>query len=367
MEAEIHFENGVNAMNAGNYGQAVEHFQQAILEKQDYAVAWGNRGNCLLTLGRPFDALVSLKQAISIAPNYADFHNSLGNAYAKLNKNSNALACYNLTLTRDPKHHFATGNMATILMEKGEIEEAIRLYRKSLELDDSYMGHVHLGMALIKNGQLKEGWRDYEYRARILKQNSRGMPVPQWTGQPLKDKTLLVYAEQGHGDTIQFMRYAPIVKKMTGAKVILEVRAPLSRIAKTLEGIDGVSTLGEETVKADYAVSMMSLPMICKTNTAEDIPGETPYLLPSRASALNWTRKLAILPKGFKVGLCWSGMSRTNQPEARDVDRRRSLHLSQLARLGQIPDVTWVSLQKGAQGSQALSPTGRHDHRDFNR
>jgi hypothetical protein len=167
-----------------------------------------------------------------------------------------------------------------------------------------------------------------------------------------------VFSEQGLGDGIQFMRYAAMVKQRTGAKVILEVNFPLHRLAKkSFAGVDDVICMGEPMPHVDYAISMMSLPMILGTNTAPDIPWVGPYLKADITAQANWARRLTILPtNNLRVGLCWSGMSRENQPEAKAVDARRSVNLAQMAELAKVPGITWVSLQKGPPVEQAKTP-----------
>ena len=357
--AETYFETAVQFHQRGQRMEALAYLQEALLIKPDFAAGWAMRGCVLMELQSYFDAVVSFDRAIAINDQSADYWNNRGSALHGLNKQQLALVAFNNAIEIAPTYEIALANKAVLIAEDGFEAEAIEINRKLLEADpDNATVHLHLGMLLIKTGQLKEGWQHYEWRTRIIKNNSRGIPCQMWAGQDLTGKTLLVFSEQGLGDGIQFMRYAAMVKQRTGAKVILEVNFPLHRLAKkSFVGVDDVICMGEQMPHVDYAISMMSLPMILGTNTIEDIPSASQYLSADLVAVSNWARRLTILPtNNLRVGLCWSGMSRDNQPDAKAVDARRSVTLSQMAELGKVKGVTWVSLQKGPAAEQAKTP-----------
>jgi hypothetical protein len=152
------------------------------------------------------------------------------------------------------------------------------------------------------------------------------------------------------------MRYTALVKQEWGGKVYLEVRHPLTRLAQSLKGVDKVITLGERIPEeVTHIAPLMSLPRILGT-TVETIPGECPYLTADSYRAGIWRERLKQLPQGLRVGVCWSGQHRSNQPIAAAIDVRRSTTLASFAPLAQIPQVMWVSLQKGAEEAQVRKP-----------
>ena len=181
----------------------------------------------------------------------------------------------------------------------------------------------------------------------------RKFACPQWRGEDLADKTIFLHSEQGYGDTIQFLRYVPLLASR-GGRVILEVPPSLGRLAEQLQGAAQVFASGAVTPAADFFCPLLSLPRAFGTTVAT-IPGEVPYLAADRAAVAAWRRRLADL-EGLRVGLVWAGNPRPNQPGANRIDRRRSVTLGHFANLAEVPGVSFVSLQKGQAASQTRSP-----------
>jgi hypothetical protein len=202
-------------------------------------------------------------------------------------------------------------------------------------------------------GDYRGGWEDYEWRRRAaLRSKPSEFAQPLWLGQSaLSGKTILLHAEQGLGDTLQFVRYAPLVAQL-GARVMLQVQAPLKRLLAGMEGVSAVYSIGEALPGFDCHCPMMSLPHALGTELA-DIPAATPYLRADPADAGRWRARLT---KGApNVGLVWAGAAREHDVRANRVDRRRSLSLAQLAPLSGA-GVRFVSLQKGPPGKEARQP-----------
>jgi hypothetical protein len=245
--------------------------------------------------------------------------------------------------------------------------EALENYDRVIALrpDDAeaYWNRSHCLLAL---GQFDAGWRLFEWRKRLGQSSGhRAFPQPVWLGQDgLAGKTLFIHWEQGFGDTLQFCRYAALATAR-GARVVVSVQDPLRRVIASLgpavEVIGGCASPRE----FDWHCPMMSLPLAFGT-TLETIPWVTPYLAADTAAVAAWRGRLAGLC-GLRVGVCWAGNSRPDQPAARAIDRRRSIGLARLAPLAEVAGVQLVSLQKGdAAGEVAGAQAGLvlHDWTD---
>jgi hypothetical protein len=209
---------------------------------------------------------------------------------------------------------------------------------------------MNLGMALLKMGDFENGWREYEHRWDVgaMKAVRRPESLPWWDGSAAP-RTLLLHAEQGLGDTLQFCRYAPMAAAR-GVRVVLEVQKPLVRLLRALPGIAQVVGQGEALPHFDLHAPLMSLPWILGS-TLETLPGTTPYLQAEAAEVAHWRGRLAeIAPVEKRVGLVWAGNPRRDSPVLAAVDRRRSMPPEKLARLGECQGVTFFSLQKDSAG-----------------
>jgi hypothetical protein len=235
-------------------------------------------------------------------------------------------------------------------MEQGRPAEAELSCREALALRPDYPeARANLALALLTMGRLREGWRAYETRWEV---EAMGAPAPvlsqpRWTGQALNGETVLLYAEQGFGDTLQFCRYAPMVAA-AGGRVVLVVPGALRRIMTTLEGVAEIRSEEDGRLPPfDYHCPLLSLPLAFDTTMAT-IPGPASYL---HADPSAWADFLGGLP-GLKVGLVWAGKARTAQPHAAAIDKRRSMRLADMAPLLSVGGCSFVSLQLGPPASQ---------------
>ena len=189
---------------------------------------------------------------------------------------------------------------------------AIDDVKKALELaPDNAEAHFNLALFLLSQGNYRDGWPEYEWRWKDESIRSvagiRDFLEPIWLGtESLNGKTILLYAEQGLGDTIQFVRYAPLVAKL-GAKVLLEVQPQLAQILRGLEGVHQVVAQGEKLPKFDYQCPLMSLPLAFKT-TLESVPNTTPYIFSEKDRVARWQAKLGRKNK-LRIGIAWSSDS----------------------------------------------------------
>ena len=239
------------------------------------------------------------------------------------------------------------------LIRCGRVAEAVSLFEQRLASQPHPSGHAHYGLALLTAGRYLDGWKQYDFRCydRRLGLDRPTFGQPRWTGQPLEGKTLVVWAEQGHGDTIQFARFAQVLKGM-GARVVFLVPLAMKEFAASFSGVErAISQLDERAEPFDYQIAAMSLPRALGV-TLDCIPGAVPYLRTEPDRVARWQARFRSDPK-MKVGVVWAG-NPTHQN-----DRHRSLPASALAGLWDIPGVQFFSLQKERrEGDEVCLPLG---------
>src|SRR5262249_23087139 len=219
-------------------------------------------------------------------------------------------------------------------------------WHEALRLKPDYAeAHMNLGMARLLLGNYEQGWPEYEWRWQCKPFRSRPLPQSLWDGSPLRGGTILLHAEQGLGDTLQFIRYAPLVKRH-GGRVLVGCPEPLARLLNTCPGIDGLLLEGSPLPAVDVHAPLLSLPGILHT-TLSTIPAEVPYLFANPELVEQWREELGSV-RAFKVGIAWQGNLEHKG------DRRRSMPLSYFGRLAEVDGVQLFSLQKGP-GTEQLA------------
>ncbi|MBN8927255.1 MAG: hypothetical protein BGO51_05565 [Rhodospirillales bacterium 69-11] len=380
----------------GHPAAAEPHYREALRLRPADASSWSNLGLALLATGSAAEAELCQRRALRLRPDLADAHSALGMAqYAQgcvaeaensfrgalrlapdhpnallnlgtalqsLDRLDEAHAYYLAALGAGAPPAKVLNNLGLLLQEMGRLDEAEATCRAALDQDpDQAEARVNLAMVLLARGALAEGWRAYESRFALATQpgGMRRFLQPQWTGAtPPDGRTILLHAEQGFGDTLQFCRYAPLVAA-AGARVVLEVPPALMRLVGTLAGVVEVVMAGDPLPGFDLHCPLMSLPLAFGT-TLESIPRAVPYLHPEPAQAEAWRQALGGL-RGRRIGLVWAGSARLDNPHAAALDRRRSVPLETLAPLAALPDVSFVSLQLGPAATQP-APAGLHLH-----
>jgi tetratricopeptide (TPR) repeat protein len=327
--------------------EALASYDRAIALKPDYAEAYYNCGNALADLERHEEALASYDKAIALKPDVAAAHYNRGNSLADLKRHEEALASYDLALTMRPDYAEALHARGNAFGELKRFEEALVSFAGALAVRPDY-AEVHFSEASFRMliGDFCRGWRKYEWRWKTAQQRNewRDFVQPLWVGSNgITGKTVLLHAEQGFGDTIQFCRYVPHVVKR-GARVILEVQRPLHALMSTLSGAVQITSKGDPLPDFDLHCPLLSLPMAFGTKL-ETIPSETPYLGASSQSVMNWKNRLGEKTRP-KIGLAWSGSSTHKK------DRSRSIGLSALFPLLGL-NANYVSLQRDVGASDA--------------
>jgi len=338
----------------GSHEPAVASFDRALALKPDNAEALKTRGDALSELGRDEEALISFDRALAMRPDYFEALNNRGNTLMDLGRYREALASFDRALAIEPGNAEALYNRANALRTIGSIDEAVTSYRRALAIDpDNADARFNKSLCHLVSGDFERGWEEYEWRWRIdqMRDANRNFAEPLWLGkEELVGRTILLHAEQGFGDTLQFCRYVPLVAER-GATVILEVPEGLDELLRSLSGIAQIVIRGRPLPAFDVHCPLMSLPLAFGTRL-ETIPAEIPYLRADAQRAAKWRERVARLG-GLKLGLVWAGNARSGQLRVNRVDRRRSMRLDQLSELATVAGVTFVSLQKGEPAAQA--------------
>jgi len=228
---------------------------------------------------------------------------------------------------------------------------------------DSVAGFIPESVAgLLRNQQFEEGWKEFEWRLqtkRMIRRLGR-FSAPLWNGEPIGDSIILLHADEGLGDTLQFCRYVPQIA--ASARTVLEVQPPLVRLLSRLLGPIEIIARGDPLPAFDLHCPLMSLPRAVRT-TLDTIPATSPYLEADPADVAHWRERLAGLAR-LRVGLCWAG-GRSRYLSQIATDRRRSITLDTLAPLGEISGVQFISLQKGPPAAEAARPPHGMELHDF--
>ena len=340
-EAAVHHDLGKALKELGDLDGAIAAYRDALDLSPDYAEAWNNLGVALADQDRFDDAIAAYRRTIELSPGFRAAHNNLGIALKELGRLDEAHAAISHIVGLDPGYAFGHTNLGNVLRQMGRVSESARAYRRSIELDPGLaMAHNNLAMALLLQGDFEDGLAEYEWRWKTEPFKPREYRQPAWDGGEFAGKTLLLYAEQGLGDAIQFIRYAPDIVAL-GGKVIVECPKPLARL---FEGIAGLTPWlpGEAPQPAfDLHAPLLSLPWLFATR-ADSIPAAVPYLAAPEAGT--WRERVGA-DEGVKVGLVWAGRKEHSN------DRNRSIPLDMLRPLLDVPGARVFSLQVGGQGA----------------
>ena len=322
------------------FSDALSRFSRAIELEPTNGRAYYNRANLFAKMKKFSEAIQDYDHALKYFPNDAEVYLNKGNVLRDMDRKNEALNCYDRAIHMKPDYAEAYYNRGNLLSEQRRFDDALGSYDLAIQLQPRYVdAHWNKALALLLNGKLKEGWRLYEWRWKTEHQekNARNYSKPLWLGkEDLSGKTILLWAEQGFGDTIQFCRYAALVKSR-GARVLLEIPQPLARLLKGLPGVDILLDGGQPLPHFDYHCPLLSLPRAFNTEL-ETIPKHQHYLTISDELREKWALKLGTKIKP-RIGIAWSGnRSHIN-------DHNRSLILEFLLRY--LPgDYEYFCLQK---------------------
>ena len=355
--AEAHNNLGIALRQSGQAEAAVASCREAARLKPELPEAHNNLGSALEEVGRYEEAIVTLNEALRIKPDFAKAHNNLGIAYWYLGRYDEAGVSYRRAIELMPEMAEAHNNLGNVLRDQGKLDEAEACYREAADLKPNYADpHWNQSLVWLLEADFERGWAEYEWRWKLKNFKPRQATQPLWDGSPLDGKTILLAAEQGLGDTIQFIRYAPLVRQR-GARVLAEVQRPLRQILSTAPGIDQLLVQGEAVPAFDTHMTLLSLPRLLGTSI-DTVPADVPYLEAEPALVEKWRAEVHSLP-GFKIGIAWKGSAQNR------TDRGRSLPLGLFEALARLPGVTLVSLQKGPGSEQIAQVADRFRVLDF--
>jgi Tfp pilus assembly protein PilF len=361
---------------------ALASFEKALSLSPNEVEALGNRGDTLLTLGRPAEALECFEKILSIAPDRGQalalrgvalaalrrfeaalddldvalaaapndpmvLYNRAGALFA-LGRLDEALASYDHVVAIAPQHAAAWNNRGNVLVALRRHDQALESFAKALAAKPDYAdAHFNRALAWLATGDLARGFQDYEWRWKRtgMERARRNYGRPLWLGEyPLANRTILVHAEQGLGDTIQFVRYIPLLAR-AGAKIVLEAPPELAALLAPIEGLAGVVTRGEPLPPFDVHCPLGSLPLAFKTDPT-NIPAPIPYLFAGQDRTAKWRTRIEALEPP-RIALAWSGNP------AHVNDRNRSIPLAQLSPLWTTVGSRFVSIQREVRREDA--------------
>ncbi len=381
-DAPAYSDLGVAYRCAGNLDHSIDCFRHAVQLQPNAAHVHRNLGDALQAAGRNDEAIASYRAAIAVAPNEAGAHNNLGNVYLHLGQLEEAAACYQRAVQYDPRLLQAQSNLGDVLTKLGNAEAGLACAQRVLALDPNFpdghlnmgvcywrMGlfpeaetcyrraialrpdfadaHLNLGLLLLLHGRNEEGWREYEWyqRSPTHLHRQRNFATPAWDGSPVEGKTILAYADQGFGDTLQFVRYLPLLLAQSrAARILVECQRPLIPLLRQLGNaqIEFVPQDPSQPVPAhDFHLALFNLPLALRY--FEPLKTEGPYLQADASKRTEWRARLGST-RTPRVGIAWSG-----NPAQAD-DRRRSMTPETFQPILQVPGITFVTLQIDPRG-----------------
>jgi tetratricopeptide (TPR) repeat protein len=349
--AKAHNNLGNVLTDKGQLDEAIAALRQAIALNPNLPEAHSNLGSVLRDKGQLDEAIAACRQAIGLRGNYAEAHNNLGNALKDKGQLDEAIAAFRQAIALNPNSPEAYSNLGYALKENGQLDDAIAACRQAIALSPNFAeAHHNLSLTLLARGDFQPGWEEYEWRwkCKDFPSPPRNFAQPPWDGCPLEGRTLLLYAEQGLGDGLQFIRYV-LLASQRGGKIIVECQAELQRLFQAMAGRCQIVARGQPLPGFDLHCPLLSLPHVFRTDLA-NVPKIVPYLHADAEDARRWQHRLAEHSELVKVGLAWAGNP------AHKNNHNRSIPLARMAPLGQAPGARFFSLQKGEAAAETQTP-----------
>lgn len=348
------FNLGLSLFAMGRFPQAVACHAEALRLMPGHVPSHWGHADALCATGEYAASLESYNRALSLEPANADIHNNRGLALHYWGKHEAALADFDAAIRLNPRHADALCNRGMALDALGRHAEALAPYETALSLaPDHAAAHFNHALCNLTLGNFSAGWPEYEWRWKTeqLKSTQLICAPPLWLGkEALRGKRILLHAEQGLGDSLQFCRYLPMVSAL-GAEVLVQIQPSLVTLVERISGVSRVIAQGEPLPEFDFHCPLMSLPLAFAT-TRDTVPCPSRYVSPSKAKSQTWDERLGprTLPR---VGLVWAGAPHASRAVQRPVDQRRSIPLSSFAPL-RSARAQFYSLQKGEAAAAQL-------------
>ena len=384
-DAEIHNNLGVTLKEMGELDRSVQAYQQALEINPQYAEAHNNLGNVLKEMDRLDESIHAYQQALKINPQYAEVYNNMGNVLKEMDRLDESLHAYQQALKINPQFVEGYYNIGVFFQEQRKVKESAQAYQKAIQIQPDYVeahinlgvvlreqvrlkesiqahqkaiqiqpdyeeAHINLAITFLLQGQLTAGWREFEWR----RSRKRDFKRPLWDGTPLNGKSILIYAEQGFGDTIQFVRYIDLLPD-ANTIIIVVCQPELKTLFKSINRIDTLVTKGEDIPDSDVHVPLLSLPYMFNT-TLDTIPARIPYLyLNSEADSVLHLDD----SHDLKIGIVWAG-----RPTHAN-DNNRSIDLKWFKCLLDIRNCEFFSLQVGERREDIKQHGCHHTIKDL--
>ena len=325
---------------AGRLDDAEGAYRRYIADNPVHGEALVNLSAILNEQGQHEEAAALARRALDLKQDSPPAHTNLGNALGRLGQLDEAEKEVRAAVALDPGYAPAYLNLGVVLHRSGRPRDAVEAWRTAVRLEPGNAdSHLNLAMGLLALGHMHEGWDEYEWRWKTKQCSYSELPGRAWNGEPFQGKTLLLIAEQGLGDTIQFARYARLAKER-GGTVLLQCQHHLVKLLRNLAGVDGIVPVGIEP-SFDLHAPLLGLPRIFGTDLT-NIPAAAPYLEPPTAWTEAWRWRVQTSGKR-SVGLVWAAGPR------QEIDRMRSVPRDLFAALAGIPNVQFFSLQRGPE------------------
>ena len=352
MDAESFFFEGTRCIEAGDVIRAESCLRQAIKIAPDFAEAHTNLGLLLDQQGRTAEAESCYRQSIELNPSFSESYLNLAALLATNKRFNEAEAAYRQAISLKPHSPAAWSNMGVLLACLKREEEAEQCYRTALFLDESYAkARFNLSYLLLRQGKFEEGWLCLESR-NCDEALITYFRCPRWQGEALLNKSIVITYLTGQGDAIQFCRYAAVLKTLGTQSITLVCHPTLKTLFEELKDVDTVISFDEKLPESEYHfwTSLLSLPYHCKTRI-DSIPANIPYLHAPSDLIEKWANRFPY--NSFRVGLVWKGSVLFEN----DADRSLP-SLEVLAPLWELSGITFISLQKGSGENESANPPG---------
>lgn len=347
--AQAHNNLGVALSESGQVEASEASYREAIRLQPDYAEAHNNLGSTLRDLLRHEEAVRSFHHATELRPDYAEAWNNLGVALTEAGSLAEATDGLRRAVTLKPDYAEAWLNLGNVLRDRGDLRGGAEAYDRAVLLRPDYPeARYNRSLLLLQAGDESRGWAEFEARWQCRQFAGFQLSSPVWDGSPLGGRTVLLVAEQGLGDTIQFVRFARLVGER-GGRAILAAPEPLLALLARTPGLDQVVPTGTVIPPHDCHLPLMSLPRLLGGADRESGAGR-PYVFADPAQVQRWRERLSAVP-GRRIGIAWQGNPRFR------ADRRRSIPLAAFEPLAQVAEVALVGLQKGF-GAEQLRALG---------
>lgn len=336
---------GIALQTSDQLAEAVACYERVLRKEPRSAKALNNLGYALAQQGKLTEATANLEEAVRISPENASAYNNMGLALARLGKIPEAIDSLRRALALRPRYAAAHNNLGMALCQQSQFDEAKQQFDAAIEVDPGYVdAHLNRAQLALVRGDLLGGWTDYEWRWKMPGLSAARSSKPAWDGSPVRGRTILLRAEQGLGDTIQFIRFAAVLERL-GARVVVQCQKSLLPLLARTPGVAAWAAHDAPEPDCDFQAPLLSVPRLLRL-ALDDIPAATPYVFADPVLQERWRGDLG-QRAGFKIGIAWQGNPKYVQ------DRLRSIPLRHFAALAKVPGVRLISLQKG-HGTEQL-------------